>query len=737
MGPTPDQIVLWGVNEDGSCKCPAGFSCAPKNRGKHPKLTSWEPGDNLGNLTGEKYGRIVVDVDVRSGDGKGEFRSLPGYTDESAATYLVDTASGGWHLYYRHPGFFVGNGKLSANVDVRGDAEGWAYVVAPGSRIVRDDGTVAEHHADEDQDASDLAPCPDWLVAALLARGSTKKEGFAPEPIDEDHPEWLRRVNMAIEACKTMPPSRADGSGGKALFAVALQLVRKLELPVEKAHELIAEHFNPRCTDTNDAPYPWEDDDILHKLEDARTKSDLRTGVFSEATEKGLAELRARMAKPAPLRDTTTAAAPDERTKVSAGDAFDGERRKISRTEAVQVLMSSPDWSDVLWYDVLKRRPFAVNPPMTGKMTLEEGQMSKADLALIAHWFDARGMLVSKELVEDALWTVVKSPTRRTNAIAKYLDALPPVTEATVLPTLATDILGATDPFANTLVLKTLVAAARRARNPGHRHRAMLVLKGEQKCGKSATVKILAGFNEERRLNFYHSTGNGNIADRDTILECQGALFVEVEELSALSKADENALKTAVSREVDVITKKYEPDAHTYPRSFVFVGTTNKDEFLTDSTGNTRYWVVEIPKDARVDVARLEKLRDVLWAEADFLAKTSEPNELSDEEEEQLANRNANYLNTHPWLEHVAKYIAGKSEVASTSEVLDHILGGDKTRADQRAKTAVGDALRTLGCRLVSKRDGGKIRKVWRIADEHAAAKATTARVVPLRPTGR
>jgi predicted P-loop ATPase len=253
----------------------------------------------------------------------------------------------------------------------------------------------------------------------------------------------------------------------------------------------------------------------------------------------------------------------------------------------------------------------------------------------------------------------------------------------------------------------------------------MLVLKGPQYCGKTAFVKILAG-------PFYHSTGNGNIADRDTILECQGHLFVEVEELSALNRADENALKTAISREVDVITKKYEPDGQSYPRSFVLIGTTNKDEFLTDSTGNTRYWTVEV---GRVDLARLIDLRDVLWAEADFLARTTsaDSNELKDEEDcRRLDETNATYLNVHPWVEEVRKFVAGKEEVRTTEEVLSHVLKGDMTKADKRAKNEVADILRALGAENRRRQEGKKQVRYWKMPSELTEAKA--AKVVLLRP---
>jgi len=711
---TEHTIVLFGVNDDGSCRC-GDSSCLPKNRGKHPKCAPHEPGDNVGNLTGETHGRIAVDIDVRHGDGFGELIAFPGCAEwlKHAKTYSVATASGGAHLYFQHPGFHVGNGKLSPNIDVRGDAEGWAYVLAPGSRVVLDDGTVGVHRVDEDVA---VAPCPDWLLAALLARGTKKTTGYAPTPIDPTHPDWDRRVELAIEACTTLPPSKADGEGGKRLFAVCLRLVREYELPLDAAHELIEEFFNPRCTTPDGEPYPWSPEDIQHKLEDARDRSDSITGMLPRKAIERIKEITNRNRTPRPAE----VAPGTPKQRVGAKHAYDGERAKITRAALTQMLYNWPDWEGVFWYDVLARKPRATDPPLEGRLTLENGEMSKGDLALIAHWLDVKGFLASKEQIEDALWTVVRSPDRQRNVIADYLDSLPLVAAAPTLATLATDVLGCTDPFANTLVQKTLVAACRRARNPGAFHKSMLVLKGEQGTGKTPFVKILAGA-------FYHSTGNGNLADRDTILECQGKWLVEVEELSALGKADENALKTAVSRTHDVITKKYEPDGQSYPRSFVLVGTTNKDAFLTDSTGNPRYWVIETGK---IDLARLEQMRDTLWAEADFLARSGASNELTSDEAEHLEGANKAFTVVHPWIDEVRKYLGGKKEVASATQVLMHVLKNDLTKADKRALNEVGDIMRTLGCKNVVRKRDGKVSRVWTVPDTLPAQASSVVRLV-------
>lgn len=714
-------IPLWPVGDDGRCTCGQANCRRP---GKHPARNA--PGPGYVIVTGEESGLFVVDVDVKHGPGFDELEALGEIPD----TFSVRTGSGGAHFYFRHPGFPVRNRKPSPNIDIKGDKEredGLAYVVGPGSPgyvKTADPCVVVPADPYEIPEGFDIpvAEAPEWLLAWLRI-GEGKKEGFAPEPVDVDTEEGRRRVALGIEACLTMAPSKADGEGGRNLFALAIKLVRKLELPLDVCQGLVLEHYNARCTQADGVtPYPWSPEDIQHKLEDARDRSDVPTGILSASTLDGIRAIGEAKANP----NRTPIAPPpvEEKDKVGASRAYDGERVKITRAALTQMLYNWPDWDKVFWFDVLAQKPRATDPPLEGKLTLEQGEMSRGDIALIAHWLDVKGFAASKELIEDALWTVVRAPDRQRNLIAEYLDALPSVEAPSVLPTLATDVMGCKDPFDNVLVMKTLVAAARRARNPGAFHKAMLVLKGEQQCGKTPFVKILAG-------PWYQTTGNGNLAERDTILECQGKLLVEVEELSALNKADADALKTAISRTHDPITKKYEPDGRMYPRSFTLIGTTNKDEFLTDSTGNARYWVVEV---GQIDLKRLEELRDVIWAEADFLARSGYANELEAETRDVLDERNATYLNEHPWKVEVAAYLKGKKEVDNASTVLSHILKGDTTKADTRTRNAVAACMRELGCKPVRRWKGGKTAVVWTVPEDLDAPPAQAASVTRLRP---
>jgi hypothetical protein len=86
-----------------------------------------------------------------------------------------------------------------------------------------------------------------------------------------------------------------------------------------------------------------------------------------------------------------------------------------------------------------------------------------------------------------------------------------------------------------------------------------------------------------------------------------------LDELAGLSRVEHTELKSALSTESDTYRRAYRKDPETFPRMFVLAGTTNEATFLTDPTGNRRYWPVTA---SRVNVAKLETERDQLWAEA-------------------------------------------------------------------------------------------------------------------------
>lgn len=131
--------------KDARCTCRQSDCGAPA---KHPRIARWPeyattdeemirtwwrlwPDANVGLMTGEASGIVVLDVDPRHG-GEEALRELSLELGELPKTTTAITGSGGRHLVFRHPGCHVPNsaGKLGPGLDVRGDG---GYIVAPPS----------------------------------------------------------------------------------------------------------------------------------------------------------------------------------------------------------------------------------------------------------------------------------------------------------------------------------------------------------------------------------------------------------------------------------------------------------------------------------------------------------------------------------------------------------------------------------------------------------------------------
>lgn len=154
-----------------------------------------------------------------------------------------------------------------------------------------------------------------------------------------------------------------------------------------------------------------------------------------------------------------------------------------------------------------------------------------------------------------------------------------------------------------------LIAAVRRARQPGCKFDQIVVMIGAEGRGKSQAIELLAG-----RENFSDQTilTMSEVRQQEMM---QGVWLYEIADLAGLSKADVEKVKAFASRHSDRARPAYGHFLQVMPRRCVFFGTTNHTTFLKSQTGNRRFWPVEV---GRVELDALARDRDQLWAEAAF-----------------------------------------------------------------------------------------------------------------------
>lgn len=180
------------------------------------------------------------------------------------------------------------------------------------------------------------------------------------------------------------------------------------------------------------------------------------------------------------------------------------------------------------------------------------------------------------------------------------------------LDTLFIDYLGTDDSELNRAVTrKAFTAGVARIYQPGVKFDYMTTLYGKQGHGKSTLLSYMGGD--------WFSDSLSEVTGKGAYEALQGKWLIEMAELSATKKAEVEAIKHFISKQVDSFRVAYGRHNEDFPRQCVFFGTTNNSDFLRDDTGGRRFWTISIDKNnARKDVQELRDSALVaqMWAEA-------------------------------------------------------------------------------------------------------------------------
>ncbi|NCX93177.1 MAG: hypothetical protein EBX40_00660 [Gammaproteobacteria bacterium] len=189
------------------------------------------------------------------------------------------------------------------------------------------------------------------------------------------------------------------------------------------------------------------------------------------------------------------------------------------------------------------------------------------------------------------------------------------------LDTMLIDYLGAEDcEYVRAVTRKTFTAAVARVFNPGIKFDYVLTLAGPEGLGKSSLIRRLS--------DPWFSDSLGTVVGKEAFEQVQGVWMLEMAELERLNKAEVAAVKNFVSKQEDRYRVAYGKRVENFPRQCVFIGTTNEGAPLRGSTGNRRWWVVDVLMQQPVcnvftDLDAYEIGQ--IWAEAVARYKEGEP----------------------------------------------------------------------------------------------------------------
>lgn len=232
----------------------------------------------------------------------------------------------------------------------------------------------------------------------------------------------------------------------------------------------------------------------------------------------------------------------------------------------------------------------------------------------------------------------------------------------------------------------------------------VIVLVGRQGARKSTLVRALAPRDD--------LAGEISLETRDSDLarQVRGKVVIEIPELVGMSKKDVAAVKYWISLDRDAYIPKYQERETVSPRRCIFIMTTNDRSFLSDTTGNRRYGVVEV---GQIDIEAVRRDSLQLWAQARVLF---EKEGIDHRSVEQLsAEENKKYMYSDPWDEVVASWLESRErepEAArpplTAGNILSFAIGASTARvspADGRRLSAV---MERLGYRVKKTKVSGK-----------------------------
>ena len=289
--------------------------------------------------------------------------------------------------------------------------------------------------------------------------------------------------------------------------------------------------------------------------------------------------------------------------------------------------------------------------------------VSDVDVSQLQEWMQWQGLpKIGRDHVHQAVDQ--RAAEQAFHPVCDYLSALTWDQRPRLDTWLATYLGAADTPYTQVIGRLFLLAMVVRIFKPGSKADYMLVLEGAQGAGKSRACRVLAGD--------WFSDNLPDIRAKDAAQHLRGKWLIEIAELSAIGKADAEALKSFISRPEEKYRPPYGRKEVIEPRQCVFVGTTNRSTYLKDETGARRFWPIKV---GRIEIDALARDRDQLFAEAVAAYRADEPwfpNAAF--EREHIVPEQRERFEADPWDAPIREFVKGLNRV-SINEIARQALG--------------------------------------------------------------
>jgi predicted P-loop ATPase len=234
-----------------------------------------------------------------------------------------------------------------------------------------------------------------------------------------------------------------------------------------------------------------------------------------------------------------------------------------------------------------------------------------------------------------------------------------------------------------------LISMIARVMRPGCKADYMMILEGPQGALKSSACAVLAGE--------WFDDHMPDIEHKDAAIHLRGKWLIEWAEMRAYTRAAADQTKVFLTRQVERFRPPHGREEVIEPRQCIFIGSTNKAQYLTDETGARRFWPV---KCGEIDLDWLKANRDQLFAEALSLYHGKQDWWPSREFEKQvIESEQSSRYEADAWEEPIAAYLETVLTETTLLRVAQTALGfSDKLdRLGRREQVRIASIITHLG----------------------------------------
>lgn len=373
---------------------------------------------------------------------------------------------------------------------------------------------------------------------------------------------------------------------------------------------------------------------------------------------------------------------------------FDKERKKIGGKE--KTVKSNTITNYLLFFETDPKYSGVYYNEITQSAEIHEQQgeqrtirpWTDADTAESMRHIESKHKLYSKEKHEQALKIFFEE--RRYNPLINLIESFKWDGKSRCESFLVRWMKAKDSPYVREVSRLIFAGGINRLCSPGCKFDEVPILIGEQGTGKTTITKFLA-LNDQ----YYVATKNMS-GDQKSIEALLGAWIVEIPELAAFRNADIESLKAFVTLQADKMRIPWDKHPKTFPRRCFFIGSTNSTAFLTDKTGNRRFYPVKVFSTANSLYSHEDELREYIaqcWAEAFARYKAGNMFPYADQtliDEYRAAQKDA--MEDDWRVGKIEEYLENKTKVCAKG-IFDYLYASDNKAITMKDSREIGEIM--------------------------------------------